>query len=355
MIRLGRLIAPAGTAVEQRRWQGRTREYDLVKEFVVALVAVSMLTLALAVLFSSPDEKQVTLSTWSTSAPADFVATAATELDGTSGTATYGAPYTHTADAAQKLGPISLQHIAGVTQPVRTAEDFVVRPLSTMAGDAALTTALATWRAASPEQRDGWASNYDQALQKAPGMQAGKVAPGAYGPTPVMLAGLLRLARSGGLDGALLTQGALFQTDYTKPLLFLADGTYLEDKARAEHLGGDQWGMMNETGSYPGQAWLWLYTFWYQVPPFSTSGNADVLVWAVMAVLSVGLVLVPFLPGIRSIPRLLPVHRLIWRAYYRASPVPVVRTPERLGSSRIHETSTTMATAARTPRSAPAG
>ena len=37
--------------------------------------------------------------------------------------------------------------------------------------------------------------------------------------------------------------------------------------------------MMNETGSYPGQAWLWLYTFWYQIKPFSTSANADVLVW----------------------------------------------------------------------------
>jgi hypothetical protein len=24
--------------------------------------------------------------------------------------------------------------------------------------------------------------------------------------------------------------------------------------------------MMNETGSYPGQVWLWLYTFWYQIP-----------------------------------------------------------------------------------------
>ena len=31
--------------------------------------------------------------------------------------------------------------------------------------------------------------------------------------------------------------------------------------------------MMNETGNYPGQAWLWLYTFWYQIPPFSSSGN----------------------------------------------------------------------------------
>ncbi len=40
--------------------------------------------------------------------------------------------------------------------------------------------------------------------------------------------------------------------------------------------------MMNETGSYPGQVWLWLYTFWYQVPPFNTSVNADAQIWALM-------------------------------------------------------------------------
>jgi hypothetical protein len=33
--------------------------------------------------------------------------------------------------------------------------------------------------------------------------------------------------------------------------------------------------------------------------------------------LSLGLVLVPFIPGVRSIPRLIPIHRLIWRDYYR--------------------------------------
>ena len=44
--------------------------------------------------------------------------------------------------------------------------------------------------------------------------------------------------------------------------------------------------MMNETGSYPGQVWLWLYTFWYQIKPFSTSANADILVMAMMGVLS---------------------------------------------------------------------
>jgi hypothetical protein len=35
-------------------------------------------------------------------------------------------------------------------------------------------------------------------------------------------------------------------------------------------------------------------------------------------VLTLGLVFAPFLPGVRDIPRLVPVHRLIWRDYYRS-------------------------------------
>jgi hypothetical protein len=71
--------------------------------------------------------------------------------------------------------------------------------------------------------------------------------------------------------------------------------------------------MMNETGNYPGQPWLWLYTFWYQVKPFSTSDNADAWVWGLMMVLTLGFVLIPFIPGLRSLPRYLGVHRFIWR------------------------------------------
>jgi hypothetical protein len=96
----------------------------------------------------------------------------------------------------------------------------------------------------------------------------------------------------------------------------LSDGAYLEDQARADHLGGDQWGMMNETANYPGQPWMWLYTFWYQIEPFSSSDNADALVWGLMAVLTLGLILLPFIPGLRSLPRHLGVHRLIWRGKY---------------------------------------
>ena len=299
-------------------WTGETRNYDIVKEFVIALLAVTVLTVALSAVFSSPDIKQVTISNWANAAPNDFVATAATELDGTSGTATYGAPYTHTAGAAQKIGPVSLQHIAGVTVPVNTANDFVLRPLEGVPGDAELTASLSTWTSATADQQNKWASAYDDALQKASDNDPAKVAQGDYGPVPVMLDRLAKMARSGGLDGALLTQGAFFQTDYTKPLLFIADGAYLEDQARAQHLGGDQWGMMNETGNYPGQAWLWLYTFWYQVEPFKSSGNADALVWGLMAILTAGFVLIPFIPGVRSLPKRLRVYRLVWRDYYRS-------------------------------------
>ncbi len=290
-----------------------------MKEFVIALVVVALLTAGLAALFSSPDENPITLQTWAQAAPSDFVATAVTELDGQSLTAGYGGPYNSTPGAGQKLGPLPLQRLGGVREPVDTANDFVLNPLRTVPGDAALTAALSTYSAASGDQQGKWASAYGDALSKAPDGDPAKVANGDYGPVPALTGKLLALASSGGLDGALVTNhNQFYASDYTKPLLFLADGSYLADRADAQHLSGDQWGMMNETGNFPGQAWLWLYTFWYQIKPFSSSTNVDALVWGLMAVLTVLLALVPFIPGLRSIPRLIPIHRLIWRDYYRS-------------------------------------
>ena len=103
---------------------------------------------------------------------------------------------------------------------------------------------------------------------------------------PAIASSFLTLAGSGGLEGALTSSGNFYGGDQTRSLLLLSDGAYLEDHAVAQHLGGDQWGMMNETGNYPGQPWMWLYTFWYQVPPFSTSDNADALVWGLMMLLT---------------------------------------------------------------------
>ncbi|MGW7447092.1 hypothetical protein [Kitasatospora sp. NPDC054795] len=306
-----------------------TRPYDLVKEFAIALVVVALLSAGLAALFSSPDEKPITLATWSTADPADFTATAVAELAGTSTSAGYGPPYNHTPGAGQKIGPVGLQDAAGVRIPVDPAEDFVLRPLSQSPGPAEVTAALTTWNTAPADLRQSWSSAYADALSKAPDGDPAKVAPGDYGPVPTLTARLLALAQSGALDGQLLTQGRFYQTDYTRPMLFLADGSYLSDQATAQHLTGGQWGMMNETGSYPGQAWLWLYTFWYQIDPFKTSKNADAEIWAIMAVLSLALVLVPFIPGLRSVPRWTRVFRLVWRDYYRSEPRPGRDTPGR--------------------------
>jgi hypothetical protein len=77
--------------------------------------------------------------------------------------------------------------------------------------------------------------------------------------------------------------------------------------------------MMNETGSYPGQVWLWLYTFWYQIAPFNSSPNADIEVMFIMGVLSLAFILIPFLPIVRDIPRWIPLYRVIWRDHYRES------------------------------------
>jgi hypothetical protein len=76
--------------------------------------------------------------------------------------------------------------------------------------------------------------------------------------------------------------------------------------------------MMNETGSYPGQVWLWLYTLWYQVEPFKSSENADTLVMFVMGVLSLAFICIPLIPGVRSLPRHIPVYKLIWTEHYRS-------------------------------------
>jgi len=125
------------------------------------------------------------------------------------------------------------------------------------------------------------------------------------------------MAQQGSLDGVLQAKGSFYNTDYTPTILFLGDGSYFPDLATSQHLTGDQWGMMNETGNYPGQSWLWLFSFFYQVEPIKSAANADVLVVVIMGVLTLLLALVPFIPGLRTLPRWIPLHRLVWKDYYK--------------------------------------
>jgi hypothetical protein len=302
-----------------REWKGSYRSYDIVKEASIALGVVLALAVLLTILFSSPDESPSTIKQWSRTDPVDFVTTASTELDGSSGTGGYGPPYNH-ASSGQHILFVYLQKWLGVSHPIDTAQDFVLAPLRSVTGQPALQTAVSAYQAASPKQQTAWTSAYETALGKAKANPDGSISvpAGSYGPVPAMMTGLLSFAQGGGLDGSLLTSKQFYETDYTKPLMLMADGSLLSNRAQAEHLLGEQWGMMNETGSYPGQVWLWLYTFWYQIKPFSTSANADILVMAIMGVLSLGLILIPFIPGIRDIPRWIPIYKLIWRDHYRS-------------------------------------
>jgi hypothetical protein len=301
----------------------RTVPYDLVRELAIALAGTLVLVVVLAAVLSSPDVPSVTIQTWAQKQPVDLVTTATGELAGSTVSAGYGAPYNNGSGAVQSLGFLSPQAWAGQRLPVDPAEDFVLKPLRAAAtGDQALSAALSQYDGAADSQRGQWLDAYTKALENAKEDNGQVVVPeGDYGPLPVMMAALLEMARAGALDGYLMQNGGFYQTDYTRPLLFMGDGSYLSSLAEGQNLRGDQWGMMNETGSYPGQTWLWLYTLWYQIPPYSGNAAADLLVVLTMLVLSAALILVPFIPVLRSIPRWVPVHRLIWRDHYRRGAV----------------------------------
>src|SRR5258706_14132773 len=147
----GRAARKAAAKSDAGPWRGPTRRYDILKEGAVATLVVGALTLVMAGVLSSPNVPPVTMQTWGKVAPVDLVYTAATELNGTSGTATYGPPYNHGTDGVQQVGPVDWQKVAGVTPPVNAAEDFLLippsRPATTTPGPA---PAPSTLNAASP-------------------------------------------------------------------------------------------------------------------------------------------------------------------------------------------------------------
>jgi hypothetical protein len=301
--------------------------YDLLKEVTFAMLGVLGVVLVLSAVLSSPDVPSVTLQSWSNANPVDFLTTASGELAGSTVVAGYGPPYNSGSGSAQSWGPFAPEQWAGVHIPINPPNDFVLQPLTqATAGDAALASALTTYKAASSDQQQKWLTSYTTALGTATVAADGTVTvpSGDFGPVTLLMDRMLTLARSGGLDALLLTSDHFYQTDFSRALLFLDDGGYIADLATQQKLIGSDWGVMNETGRYPGSAWLWLYTMWYQIPPFNSStgflgisaANTDLAVVGVMLLLTVLLFLVPVIPGLRDIPRWIPIHKLIWRRHY---------------------------------------
>lgn len=316
--------------VAAQPWAGPVRRYDIVKEFVIALVVMSVLATILAAAFSSPDEKALTFKGWGATAADNLYATTVGELAGSTESAGYGPPYNDAGEGVA-VGPLKPQKWMGVRIPVDPANDFVITPLKSQEQPPAVATALQAWEVATPEQRQTWAAALDEAIQataEADGaVHPDQVAAGDYGPVPDLATGLVAMATSGALDGAMLSRGGFYSSDATQQILFLGDGSYLDDAATAQNLQGNTWGMMNGVNSYPGQPWLWWASLWYQVPTFnpaedattttSLQDNADAWIFYIIGIISLVIIFLPFIPGLRSIPRWIPVYRLIWRTYYR--------------------------------------
>jgi hypothetical protein len=151
---------------------------------------------------------------------------------------------------------------------------------------------------------------------------------GDYGPVPKLAAGIVAMAKSGAYDNAMTGQGKFFQTDQTTQLLMMGDGSYMDDRATALHLQGNQWGMMEEAGDWPGQQWLAFASFWYQLPAFNApddatdftrtlTDNADVIIAGILVLLLVTFLFTPYIPVLKDLPRWIPLHRLVWKDYYK--------------------------------------
>ena len=313
----------ARTGLDYRPWTGPNRHYDILKEGAIAALVVGVLVVLLSAVFSSPDDPALTFKGWAADTPDTLYATMVSELSGSSESAAYGPPYNNNSDGLS-IGPLELQKWFGVTHPYDAAVDDVIAPLSSVPQSAAVTAALTQWTGASADQQTTWAGGYEAALTDENGANGDptKVPAGDYGPVPVLAQGVVDMAKGGGYDAAMLSQGKFFATDNTNQLLVMGDGAYMDDAATKYTLQGDTWGMMNEAGSWPGQVWLGPASLWYQLPAFNQEGttlgdNADAIIFAILVVLVLLFTFLPWIPGLRTLPRWIPLHRLVWRTWYR--------------------------------------
>lgn len=335
-------------------WRGGKRPYDLLKEIAVSFVVVAIVVFGLSLLFASPDPAPVTFREWATVAPKDFARTTVSEISRTSLSATYGPPYQTTAQdgSLQGFGPVSPERWLGQAIPIDTLNDYVVTPLRSL-GDPEVDSAIDTWNAAAATQQTAWASAYDKALLAATyTADAVTVADGDFGPLPTLVNAQLGMASTGALDAALLYTNAKtleggtvwYSDDQTPALLYFGDSggggagpdcinpgdpvpadggcwyyNLSVDNAAPRfggYLAGGTWGVVNEVGNWPGAWWLFPYSFWYQWGPGATSQSADLYAMIATAVVSLPFLFLPWIPGLRDIPRVTRVYRLMWGDYY---------------------------------------
>ena len=231
--------------------------------------------------------------------PGDFVTTAVPSSPGRA-TARLRAALQHTPGAGQKVGPLTRSAGRGHYPSTRRATSSST-PSAASPANAAAAAGARRYQAAPPSQQTRLDRRYTKASRTPLPGRDFRLPPGDYGPVAPMMApcraGPERRARRRPADDGPVLPDRLHQAAAVPRRRRLLRGP-----RRAQHLLGDQWGMMNETGSYPGQVWLWLYTFWYQIQPLRPRERRRPI-WALMLVLSARLHLHPLDPRPAVAPR----------------------------------------------------
>lgn len=302
------------------------RDFDMVKEGVISLGIIGVLIVGASAIFGAPYRPAVTNQQIALGSPLIIEQTAIGDLSGTGSIASYGPPYNHgwhgQAQSIQSIMGFSPQTWWGTPYHWNTAQNDIMAPLqmlATASSNNKLSQALQQYQNASYAQQQKWDTNYSNALNKATVSKGAVVTPfGNYGPVALMMNSELQLAKSGLLSGALdrQTNGGVYRYDVSGDLLFL-QGTTLHNIANSINMQGNQWGINHDETALPGPWWLTPYTFLYQIPPYSTSASGDEMAAYTIGILFTLLVLVPWVPGLNKLPKVLPVHRLIWRDWYR--------------------------------------
>lgn len=302
-----------------------TKPYDMVREGLFILAGITIVIILLAAFWGFPRIPPLTMKEVATKAPIPFTTQTLSYFSGKSDLQTYGPPYTDNYENAQRVGFICPACWTGVSHPLNAKLDLVIKPLRQIGMLVpAVATALKTYQAAPAAQQAKWVGNYTTGLGKASVDKGQMVLPvGNYGPVAPLMQAMLKFARAGLLEGALI-QGtnpaiAPYNTDYTRAVLYMS-GPIMDTVANHFDEQGGEWGMTHAAGPYPGAWWLWPYAFLYQVPAIGNSPNADLIAGLIMGLLAFLLIFLPVIPGLNRLPYIFPVYRVIWRDWYQKYP-----------------------------------
>jgi hypothetical protein len=271
-------------------------KYPILASVLFALIV------AVAAIVGSPNWPRDTIAGVTKDDPGGAVLAFTQELDGTASSAANAQEW-------------------GMGDP---SQVFVLNPLRQYAPllGSDVQSAIQTYDAASSDQQQAWASNYDKALAtitpQGGGDMGGMPSPdyakldtlqGDFGPIPTLVKADLQLAQGGFLEQYLQAVDPGHSFHLTN--IWLYDHPQLLNTAVAEGLTDDQWGMVKERGFSVGPWYLFIPAVIHVKMPSGATGQGFVIGNLVFAFFL--LFIVPLVPGLRSLPRYLKLYRFIYR------------------------------------------